>query len=188
MLQLSMKRWNSALIAQGSRVTIVVVQVGAQKIHVTAVEAFKKKERQDETQFSIKIDGFLSFIPSLNANVFFCWFVLRLTLCMTKQEFWWCVCLTLLITLLVHRKSLRITQNHPKPNFKRFFQNLFLEIVVIVRMVWHKQLQEIIRFSNVWDMTWGSPKAFTENFGWSTSFKECSIQFGLGTSTYRTYT
>jgi hypothetical protein len=44
------------------------VQVGALKIHVTAVEALRKKERQDDTQETIKIDGFLSFTPPLNAN------------------------------------------------------------------------------------------------------------------------
>jgi hypothetical protein len=27
------------------------------KVYVAAVEALKKKERQDETQFTIKIDG-----------------------------------------------------------------------------------------------------------------------------------
>ncbi len=53
----------SACNAQGSRVIIVVVQLGAVKIYVTAVEALKKNERQDETQFTTKIDGFLSFIP-----------------------------------------------------------------------------------------------------------------------------
>jgi hypothetical protein len=38
------------------------VQVGAVKIYVAAVEALRKKERQeDETQFTTKIDGFLSF-------------------------------------------------------------------------------------------------------------------------------
>jgi hypothetical protein len=41
----------------------VVVQLGAVKIYVAAVEALRKKERQDETQFTTKIDGFLSFIP-----------------------------------------------------------------------------------------------------------------------------
>jgi hypothetical protein len=42
----------------------VVVQLGAVKIYVAAaVAAFRKKERQDETQFTTKIDGFLSFIP-----------------------------------------------------------------------------------------------------------------------------
>jgi hypothetical protein len=41
MLQLRMKRSNSALIAQGSRAIIVVVQVGAEKIYVTAVEALR---------------------------------------------------------------------------------------------------------------------------------------------------
>jgi hypothetical protein len=33
------------------------------KIYVTAVEALRKKERQDETQFTNKVDGFLNFIP-----------------------------------------------------------------------------------------------------------------------------
>jgi hypothetical protein len=46
---------------KGSRVIIVVVQVGAVKIYVAAVEALKKNERQDETHFTTKIDGFRSF-------------------------------------------------------------------------------------------------------------------------------
>jgi hypothetical protein len=33
------------------------------KIYVAAVEALVEKERQDETQFTTKIDGFGSFIP-----------------------------------------------------------------------------------------------------------------------------
>jgi hypothetical protein len=33
------------------------------KIYVAAVEALRKKEREDETPFTTKIDGFLSFIP-----------------------------------------------------------------------------------------------------------------------------
>jgi hypothetical protein len=32
------------------------------KIYAAAAEALRKKERQDETQFATKIDGFLSFI------------------------------------------------------------------------------------------------------------------------------
>ncbi len=36
---------------------IVVVEVGAVKIYVAAVEALRKKERQDETQFTTKIGG-----------------------------------------------------------------------------------------------------------------------------------
>jgi hypothetical protein len=42
------------------RLIIVVVQVGAVKIYVAAVEAFRKKARQDETQFATKVNGFLS--------------------------------------------------------------------------------------------------------------------------------
>ncbi len=52
------------------------------KLYVAAVEeVLRKKERQDETQFTTKTDGFLSFIPPLNANVLF--FQVP-TLCMTK--------------------------------------------------------------------------------------------------------
>jgi len=39
-----MKCWNSAFNAQGSRVIIVVVQVGGVKISVAAVQALRKKE------------------------------------------------------------------------------------------------------------------------------------------------
>jgi hypothetical protein len=49
------------------------------KIYVAAVEALRKKERQDETQFTTKIDVFSEFHPPLNANVLFCRFVLNLT-------------------------------------------------------------------------------------------------------------
>jgi hypothetical protein len=43
------------------------------KIYAATVEAQKKKERQGETQFTTKIDGFLSLPPPplLNANVLF---------------------------------------------------------------------------------------------------------------------
>jgi hypothetical protein len=58
-----MKCCNSAFNAQGWILIIVVVQFGAVKIYVATVEALRKKERQDETQFPTKIDGFLSFIP-----------------------------------------------------------------------------------------------------------------------------
>ncbi len=62
---------NSAFNAQGSRLITVVVQVRAVKIYVSAVEVLRKKEGQDETQFTTKIDGFLSITPPLNANVLF---------------------------------------------------------------------------------------------------------------------
>jgi hypothetical protein len=63
MLSLSIlcKRFEGGIIA--------LVEVGAVKIFVTAVEPLKKNERQDETQGTIKIDGFLSFTRPLNANV-----------------------------------------------------------------------------------------------------------------------
>jgi len=59
-----MKCWNSALNAQGSKVIIVVVQEGAVEIHVAAVEALRKKERQDETPCTTKIGGKTSLGPS----------------------------------------------------------------------------------------------------------------------------
>jgi hypothetical protein len=58
-----MKCLNSAFNAQGSRVTIVDVQVGAVEIYVAAAEALKKKERQDETQLTIQIGGKTSLGP-----------------------------------------------------------------------------------------------------------------------------
>ncbi len=51
--------------AEGSRVIIVVVQVGALKIYIAAaVEALRKEERQDETQFTTKIGAKTSLGPS----------------------------------------------------------------------------------------------------------------------------
>jgi hypothetical protein len=48
MLQLSTNCWNSAFNAGGSRLIVVVVQIGAVKIYVAAMVALRKKERQDE--------------------------------------------------------------------------------------------------------------------------------------------
>jgi hypothetical protein len=59
-----MKCWNSAFNAQGSRVIIVVVQVGAVRIYVAVAFALRKKERGDETQFTTKIGGKTSLGPS----------------------------------------------------------------------------------------------------------------------------
>jgi hypothetical protein len=57
MLQLNAQGSNKSynemlqLNAQGSKLIIVVVHLGVVKIYVAAVEALRKKERQDETQF-----------------------------------------------------------------------------------------------------------------------------------------
>jgi hypothetical protein len=64
-----MKCCNSASNAQGSRLIIVVVQFGAVKIYVATVEALRKKERQDETQFPTKIDGFVSFLKIIELSL-----------------------------------------------------------------------------------------------------------------------
>jgi hypothetical protein len=52
-----MKCWNSVFNAQGSRLIIVVVQVRAVEIYVAALEALRKMEKGDETQFTTKIGG-----------------------------------------------------------------------------------------------------------------------------------
>jgi hypothetical protein len=59
-----MKCRNSAFNAQGSKVIIVVVEVGAVKIYVVVVDSLRKKERGDETQFTTKIGGKISLGPS----------------------------------------------------------------------------------------------------------------------------
>jgi hypothetical protein len=47
------------------------------KIYVAAVEALSKKESQDETQFTTKIDDFLSFTPPSRLMYFFAGFFLN---------------------------------------------------------------------------------------------------------------
>ncbi len=67
LLKFSMKCWNSAFNAQGSRLIIVVVHVGMVKIQVAAAEALREKERGDETQFTTKIGGKTNLSPSYSA-------------------------------------------------------------------------------------------------------------------------
>jgi hypothetical protein len=61
-----MKCWNSAFNVQGSRVIIVVVHLGAVEIYVAPMEALRKKERQDETQFTSKIGEKLVWVPVIS--------------------------------------------------------------------------------------------------------------------------
>jgi hypothetical protein len=60
---LSMKCWNSTFNAQGSRVIIVVVQVGTVKIYVAEVGGAQEKRRQDETQLPPKLVEKLGWVP-----------------------------------------------------------------------------------------------------------------------------
>jgi len=62
-----MKCWKSAFNAQGSRLIIVALQVGAVKLYAATVEALKKKERQGDTQFTTTFE----VPPPLNPNVFY---------------------------------------------------------------------------------------------------------------------
>jgi hypothetical protein len=67
-----MKCRKSAFNAQGSRLIIAALHVGAAvKIYAATVEALKKKERQGETQFTTKTE----VPPPLNANVFIIFWV-----------------------------------------------------------------------------------------------------------------
>ncbi len=104
LINLSMKCWNSAFNnAQGSRLFTVVVQLWTVKIYVTAVEAFRKKERHDETQFTTKTDGFLSFIPCWTLMYFFadCFWI---SPCVWPNTGFWCsVFLTLRVTRILDR-------------------------------------------------------------------------------------
>jgi hypothetical protein len=54
----------SIINAQGLRVIIVVLHVGAVKTYVAVLEPLRKKERGDETQFTNKIGGKTSLGPS----------------------------------------------------------------------------------------------------------------------------
>ncbi len=101
MLQLSMKCWNSAFNAQSSRLIIVLVQLGTLNIHVTAVEMLMKKERQGETQFTTKIDSFLSFIPPWMLLYTFSRFFLISPCVWPNSGLLCCIVLTFQITLLV---------------------------------------------------------------------------------------
>jgi hypothetical protein len=49
---------------EGSRVITLVVQVGVMKIYAAVVQALRKKETQDETQFTTKFGGQTSLGPS----------------------------------------------------------------------------------------------------------------------------
>jgi hypothetical protein len=63
-----MKCWKAAFNAQGSRLIIVALQVGAVKVYAATVEALKKKERQGETEFTTKTEA---HPPPRNANAFY---------------------------------------------------------------------------------------------------------------------
>ncbi len=65
LLNLSMKCWNLAFNAQGSRVIIVVVQEGALKIYVAAMEALRKQERQMKLSWPPKLVEKLVWVPEI---------------------------------------------------------------------------------------------------------------------------
>jgi hypothetical protein len=71
------------------KVRNIVVLPGAVKIYVAAVEALRKRERQDETQFSLPQNNrwFSEFHPSLMLMYFFfCKFFLNLISCNVQTQ------------------------------------------------------------------------------------------------------
>jgi hypothetical protein len=73
------------------------------KIYIAAVEALRKKEIQDEAQFTTKIDCFLSLtppLPTLNADYTFLQVFLKSHLVYDQTQGSGCVFLTLQITLI----------------------------------------------------------------------------------------
>jgi hypothetical protein len=79
----------SAFNAQGSRLIIVALQVGAVKIYAAIVEALKKREKQGETQFTTKTE-----VPQPLNAIFYLF--LNLTLFMIKLR-------VLVLFSLLHR-------------------------------------------------------------------------------------
>jgi hypothetical protein len=65
-LNLCMKCWNSASNAQGSRVTIVVIQVGAVKIYVRAVDALGKRKHRMKLSLWPKLVEKLVWVPVIS--------------------------------------------------------------------------------------------------------------------------
>jgi NADH:ubiquinone oxidoreductase subunit 6 (subunit J) len=87
--------------AQGLRVIIVVVQVGAVEIYVAALEALRKKARGDETQFKLVEE--LAWVPFiLFCKISFTVMHLMPLLC-RNWPFLPLNCLTLQITLLYRK-------------------------------------------------------------------------------------
>jgi hypothetical protein len=85
---------------------IVVVLLGVVKISVAAVEALRKRERQDETQFTTKIDCVLSFTPSPLMLMYpFCKFFLFESYPMMTKLRVWVLCLQMTMIFLFLRKK-----------------------------------------------------------------------------------
>jgi hypothetical protein len=71
------------------------------KIYVATMEALKKNKRQDDVEFTTKIDGSLYFTTMLNDNVFFCKVFFQFHHVHDQtQRFWCCVFLILQRILL----------------------------------------------------------------------------------------
>jgi hypothetical protein len=86
MLQLSMKCWSLTFNAQGSKLIVILVQLRTMKNENICNNngSVQGKKKQDEIQFTTKIDGFLNFISYWMLMYFFTGLKKKFTLCMTK--------------------------------------------------------------------------------------------------------
>jgi hypothetical protein len=134
-----MKCWNSAFNAQGSRVIIVIVQVGIVKMYVA--EVVRQKGRTDETQFTTKPGPLPPTHSSWMLMYYFagCFWI---SPCVWPNSgFWCCVFITLHTTPIVGpKKKLGVCES------------LFL----------HKPVPE---FNNTRTPNWHSPYSFLWTWG-----------------------
>ncbi len=140
LFNLGMKCWNSAFNAQGWRVIIVVVHVGAVKIYVAAAvggaqeKGKKRGSKPDETQFGTKNSAFLSFTPRWRLMYLFRVFFKKISPGFGPNSgFWWRVFLTLRKTRVLFfswpilRCSHKVVIIHKK-NLAKFGYTLYIYI------------------------------------------------------------
>jgi hypothetical protein len=101
LVNLSTKCWYSAFNATRFETNYRCCTVRSSENIRRSSGGAQEKERQDETQFTTKIDGFLSFIPRWMFSAFF---FANLTLCMIKLRVLVLFFLALWITLFCEGK------------------------------------------------------------------------------------
>jgi hypothetical protein len=102
---------------------------------------------RDETQFTTKIDGFLSFTPPWMVMYFFPSF-LKISPCVWPNSgFWWCVSLTSRITLLYNSSTTGIFIQTTFNSLARCFQSLISEAHVLFSI--SDQLNKVSRIHDL---------------------------------------
>jgi len=107
LLNLGMKCCVSAFNAQGSRVIIIVVQVGAVKIYVTAAQALRRKKQRMKLSLPPKLVEKLVWVPVISfCKIFIPSYAFDALLC-RNWPFSPSNCLTLWITLICRSIALQ---------------------------------------------------------------------------------